>query len=45
MLKIFHVRTIPKSNLKVVGTEAKPIPLSGACIAHLGIITTSVNKT
>ena len=28
MLKISHVRTVPKSNLKVVGTEVKPIPLT-----------------
>ena len=28
MLKISHVRTVPKSNMKVVGTEAKPIPLT-----------------
>ena len=28
MLKIFHVRTVPKSNLKVVGTEVKPLPLT-----------------
>ena len=28
MLKISHVRTVQKSNLKVVGTEAKPIPLT-----------------
>jgi hypothetical protein len=34
MLKISHVRTIPKSNMKVVGTEAKPIPL-----AHIYITT------
>ena len=28
MLKISHVRTVPKSNLKVVETEVKPIPLT-----------------
>ena len=28
MLKISPVRTVPKSNLKVVGTEVKPIPLT-----------------
>ena len=28
MLKISHVRTVPKSNLKVVGTEVKPIQLT-----------------
>ena len=28
MLKISHVRTVPKSNMKVVGTEAKPIHLT-----------------
>ena len=28
MLKISHVRTVPKSNMKFVGTEAQSIPLT-----------------